>query len=139
MAYPRDHPLHQVERLTPASLKKVDLLLLTEGHCLADQAMELCQRDRDDESLGDLRAASLETLLQFVAAGYGVTLLPALAIQSPWLRESGVICRALEGSRAKRRVRLVFRPSFPRMPALAGVAEVIRARLPNTVTVLGGA
>ena len=58
------------------------LLLLEDGHCLRDQALEVCSRIRVQEEQ-DYRATSLETLRQMVAAGHGVTLMPQLAAESP--------------------------------------------------------
>jgi len=56
------------------------LLLLDQGHCLRDQALELCQlRDHLPRAGADYRATSLETLRHLVALGHGCTVLPALA------------------------------------------------------------
>src|SRR3569833_3153483 len=75
IAYPRHHPLQEKEKITRRDLEGIDLLLLAEGHCLASQAMDLCRLERDEHSdMADLRAASLETLLQLVGAGFGCTL-----------------------------------------------------------------
>lgn len=85
----------------------------------------------------DLRAASLETLIQLVAAGFGTTLVPALAMRGSWTTGSGVVAQPLELPHASRRVTLVYRQSFPRLAALEAFAAVIRQNLPNTVTLLG--
>ncbi len=58
------------------------VLLLEEGHCLRDQALEVCELAGADEFAG-FRATSLETLRQMVAAGVGITLLPRLAVAPP--------------------------------------------------------
>ena len=58
------------------------LLLLEDGHCLRDQALDVCSRIDVKES-EDYRATSLETLRQMVAAGLGITLLPELATRGP--------------------------------------------------------
>ena len=138
-AHPRQHPLYAKDEITRRDLGDVDLLLLTDGHCLTHQVMDVC-RLKDgigDSEMADLRAASLETLLQLVGAGFGCTLVPALAIRGPWMTDSGIIARQLELKDAYRRVHLVFRKTFPRRAALEALAEVIRANLPNTVKVLG--
>ncbi len=139
IAYPRQHPFYAKEKITRRDLESVDLLLLAEGHCLAKQAMDVChlkQRQQQGE-MADLRAASLETLLQLVAAGFGCTLVPALAMRGSWTTGSGVVAQPLELPDASRRVSLVFRHSFPRRQALAAFADLIRDNLPNTVTPLG--
>jgi len=135
LAHPSQHPLYAKDEITHEDLEKLDLLLLADGHCLARQVMDVCglaDRRRQGE-MSDLRAASLETLLQLVSAGFGSTLVPALATRGSWMTGSGIIARQLHLPDTKRRVSLVFRRSFPRQPALEAFAEVIRESLPNTV------
>ena len=86
--------------------------------------------------MADLRAASLETLLQLIAAGFGSTLVPALAMRGSWTTGSGIVTRELDLPDAYRRVSLVYRASYPRMEALQTLAQVIADHLPNTVTPL---
>lgn len=135
LAHPREHRLNHKDRITADDLESADLLLLAEGHCLTHQVMNLChltERPTKGE-MADLRAASLETLLQLVGAGLGCTLVPALAIRGGWMTDSGIIARPLELPNAYRRVSLVYRRSFPRSAAIAALAAVIREHLPNTV------
>ena len=134
-ACPRDHPLYNKDQITREDLEDMDLLLLSEGHCLSQQVMDLCHlKDRrSDNEMADLRASSLETLLQLVGAGFGSTLVPALAMGGSWTSGGGVITRELEFDAARRRVSMVCRKSFPRKQALAALAEVITDNLPNTV------
>ncbi|MEJ2392845.1 MAG: LysR substrate-binding domain-containing protein [Gammaproteobacteria bacterium] len=138
IAYPRKHPFYTKEKITRKDLEHANLLLLAEGHCLADQAMEVChmQERSNQGEFSDLRAASLETLLQLVGAGYGTTLVPALALRGSWTTGSGVVAQPLSLPHASRRVSLVYRRSFPRLAALEAFAEVIRANLPNTVSLI---
>jgi LysR family hydrogen peroxide-inducible transcriptional activator len=140
IAYPRDHAFYLKDNITRADLDNTDLLLLAEGHCLAQQVMDLCHlRDRDQGGeMADLRASSLETLLQLVGAGFGSTLVPALAMRGSWTTDSGVVARKLEFKDAQRRVSLVFRRSFPRKQALLALVNVITQSLPNTVYSLAG-
>ncbi|MBU0499663.1 MAG: LysR family transcriptional regulator [Gammaproteobacteria bacterium] len=135
IAHPHGHVLYNKDDITSEDLRQLDLLLLADGHCLAQQAMEVCglsERTGRGE-MGDLRAASLETLLQLVGAGFGCTLVPALAIRGSWMTGSGVIARKLDLPDTFRRVSLVFRRSFPRRRPLEVFAEVILRSLPNTV------
>ena len=139
IAYPRKHPFYTKDNITRKDLESVELLLLAEGHCLAEQAMEVChlkQRSAHGE-FADLRAASLETLLQLVGAGFGCTLVPALAMRGSWTTGSGVVAQALNLPDAHRRIALVYRRSFPRRAALDAFASVIRNNLPNTVKLIG--
>jgi LysR family hydrogen peroxide-inducible transcriptional activator len=141
LAHPRKHPLQDKDEIAAKDLEEIDLLLLAEGHCLTHQVMEVCHLvDREQTGeMGDLRAASLETLLQLVGAGFGCTLVPALAIRGGWMTDSGIIARRLDLPDACRRISLVYRRSFPRRPALDAFAGVIRGHLPNTVRALPAA
>ncbi|MCW9015308.1 MAG: LysR substrate-binding domain-containing protein [Gammaproteobacteria bacterium] len=140
LAYPRDHAFYTQENISRRDLEKTDLLLLSEGHCLADQAMSVCRlQNRDNQGdMADLRAASLETLLQLVAAGMGSTLVPALALRGSWTTGSGIVTRKLELPDARRRVSLVFRKTFPRRQAIDALADLIRQQLPTSVKVVAG-
>jgi LysR family hydrogen peroxide-inducible transcriptional activator len=138
LAHPRDHALYAKDEITQQDLDGVELLLLSEGHCLTHQVMEVChvsERAQEGE-MADLHAASLETLLQLVGAGFGCTLVPALAVRGSWITGSGVIVRPLDLPNAYRHVQLVFRKSYPRRAALDAFAQVILDHLPNMVTPL---
>ena len=138
LAHPRSHPLNSKEKITHKDLKQLDLLLLSDGHCLAQQVMDVCGwEDRPQQGeMGDLQAASLVTLLQLVGAGFGSTLVPALATQGSWMADSGIIVRKLELPDTYRRISLTYRCSFPRRQALEAFAEIIRDNLPNNVTLI---
>lgn len=138
VAFPRNHPFYTRERISQADLNGENLLLLSEGHCLADQAMAVChlQQRQAQGGMADLRAASLETLIQLVGAGYGITLIPALAMRGSWAGGSGVVAQPLAATDASRNVALIHRQSFPRQAALQALAAVICDNLPNTVTPL---
>jgi len=135
LAHPRDHEIYNKEDITRRDLSRLDLLLLADGHCLTRQVMDVCRLKEGamDNEMADLRAASLETLLQLVGAGFGCTLVPALAVRGAWTTDSGIIARKLDLGGAFRRVQFVFRKTFPRKQALMALAEVIRSQLPNTV------
>lgn len=135
LALPRRHPLYHKDKIGRRDLESLDMLLLAEGHCLAAQAMEVCRLSarRESGEQADLRAASLETLLQLVGAGIGATLVPALAMRGAWMTGAGVVARPLELPDASRRVSLVWRKGFPRAAAIGALADVILADLPNTV------
>jgi LysR family hydrogen peroxide-inducible transcriptional activator len=88
--------------------------------------------------MADLRAASLETLIQLVRSGFGITLIPALAMRGSWATGGGVVAQPLELAGASRRISLVYRQSFPRAQALQALAQVIIDNLPNTVYPVDG-
>jgi LysR family hydrogen peroxide-inducible transcriptional activator len=137
LALPRGHALDHKDPITRRDLASLEMLLLSEGHCLAEQTMEICRLSsrRDAGEQADLRAASLETVLQLVGARMGATLVPALALRGTWTTDAGVIARPLQVPDAFRRVSIVWRKSFPRTAAIEALAEVILASVPNTVRV----
>ncbi len=71
--------LRGTESLRPVTLDPDQLLLLDEGHCLADQALEVCGLTRRQTRI-DLGASSLSTLVGLVAEGFGLTFLPEIAL-----------------------------------------------------------
>ena len=137
LAFPRNHPLYRRDEIRRRDLDEAELLFLADDHCLARQTLAVCGiDDRRDTAMSDLRAASLETLLQLVGAGLGATLVPALALRGAWTTDTGVVTRPLRIAAAQRRIDLVFRASFPRRAALAVLARTIQSCLPNTVRTL---
>lgn len=141
VACPKDHPLSRQEEVSEDQLADVDLLLLTDGHCLRDQVLKVCARKRGvakqqpgGHRFADLRASSLETLLNMVAAGFGCTLVPALAVRSPHLNSADIVARPLRLASAQRPVALWYRKSFPQPRLLQALAGVILDQLPDSVT-----
>lgn len=83
LAVPADHRLADAQApLAISALNDENVLLLEDGHCLREQALSVCHLAGAGERDG-FRATSLETLRQMVAAGVGITLLPALAVSAP--------------------------------------------------------
>lgn len=124
-ALPKGHSLADATSVPETALLD-ELLVLSDGHCLAGQARAACARPRRRTTTAgesDFRASSLETLANLVAAGYGVTLAPQLAASS--LERLGVVLRPLDG-KASRTIYLASRPTFPRPKALQALARVIR-------------
>jgi LysR family hydrogen peroxide-inducible transcriptional activator len=100
-------------------LAKENILLLEEGHCLRNQAENLCIRSNIKPS--DFQATSLPTLVQMVAANMGVTLLPRSAAPIEAREGSGVITRPLRSSDAGRSIGLIWRTSSPTGQFLAPI------------------
>ena len=110
-------------------LRGQSLLLLTEGHCLRDQALAICGTG-DREADGDFRATSLETILQMVATGMGSTLLPAMACAEA--RTRSVSLRPLAAG-VGRRIGLVWRRSYPKVRDIHQLARTLCEHLPPGV------
>lgn len=127
VAVPDRHRLAKRERVQVADLEDETLLLLEEGHCLRDQALEVCSRVGAGESQ-DFRATSLETLRQMVATGAGVTLLPELATKGAYGDARGVAVLPFAKPAPVRRVGAVWRRTTARRPAIDAVCKLISER-----------
>jgi LysR family hydrogen peroxide-inducible transcriptional activator len=128
LALPAGHRLARETAPVEASeLRGTEVLLLDEGHCFREQALEICATTRARES--EFRATSLTTLVQMVAGGVGVTLLPTVAISTEVAR-AGLRVRALASPRARRTIALVWRRRSPLAPALREIAHVVRETFP---------
>lgn len=134
VAMPANHPLVARKEIAPHDIDPKALLLLTDGHCLRDQAVDLCRQPHVGEgAMADMRATSLETLLHLTAAGHGVTLLPQLAVERGRAETDRLATRPLSGAQASRRVRLIHRRRSPRARAIIELARIVRASLPPSV------
>ncbi len=129
LAAPDAHPLAGRRALKLADLEDQHLLLLEDGHCLRDQALEVCRMSGASEKQG-FRATSLETLRQMVAANVGVTLLPVLAVQPPIARTGNVHLTPFRGHAPSRRIAMFWRKSSAMHTFLLQLAEVFK-RLPQ--------
>ena len=126
---PAGHPLAARKAIRGADLNASTLLLLNEGHCLRDQALQFCRHPNFGlGTMADTRATSLETLLHLTAAGYGVTVVPALVLAFWEGMTDRIVARPLVG--AQRHVRLAFRRDAPRRAALDKFASVVRDSVP---------
>lgn len=119
-----DQPVPQVDDL--AAMK---LLLLEEGHCFRDQALSFCDTARARPRDG-LDGSSLTTLVQMVAAGLGITLIPEMAVPVE-ARSAGVATARFPGVRPGRSVGMIWRKSNPLGTQLARVAEVVQEAAGN--------
>jgi len=123
VAMPDRHRLATRRRLKPADLAGEKLLLLEDGHCLRDQALEVCRKAGTEEQ--DFGATSLETLRQMVAAGLGLTLLPRLATEGPFSAARSVIVRPFAPPAPARVIGAAWRRSTTRHEAIAAICNII--------------
>lgn len=128
LAAPEHHPLAKRTGLTLAELNDQKLLLLEDGHCLREQALEVCRLAGANEK-SEFRATSLETLRQMVAAEVGMTLLPLLAVQPPVARSKNIHLLGFSDSHPSRRIAMVWRKSSAMNAFLIQLAQVF-AELP---------
>ena len=131
VALPSNHPLTAKSTIKVADLKGHTLLLLEDGHCLRDQALEVCSRI-DVREAEDFRATSLETLRQMVIAGLGITLLPEMAVEAPFSSQRGLAIRQFAKPTPARAVGAVWRKTTTRAEAIGAVCDVIHEAIAST-------
>jgi LysR family transcriptional regulator, hydrogen peroxide-inducible genes activator len=123
-ALPADHDLARRRRVSLDDLEGETLLLLEEGHCLRDQALEACRLAKIREA-PDFRGTSLETLRQMVAAGVGITLLPRLAIDQPTSRSVTLAVRRFQDPEPSRTIAAAWRPGSAREETITHLCDAI--------------
>ena len=128
LAVPTNSPLAKKTSIKVDDLNGESLLLLEDGHCLRDQALDVCSHIDIKES-EDYRATSLETLRQMVAAGLGITLLPELATRGPFGSGHGLLVKQFVRPVPSRSVGAVWRKSTARTEAIAAVCDVIHSSM----------
>lgn len=124
LALPPGHPLSGKRRVPPAALAQLPLLLLDEGHCLRDQALDVCRNAGVTAELANTRAASLATAVQCVTGALGVTLIPQSAVPVEAAR-SRLGLAQFAPPRPGRRIGLVFRSSSGRDGPYRQLAGII--------------
>ena len=121
VALPRKHALGKKQRLKLDDLKCEAFILMKEGHCLAGQALQFCRLNGFAPRVS-FRSAQIETVLAFVAAGWGVSVVPAMACQS---RVKGVSFRELPG--LTRSIGIIHREARPLNRAAQALVSFLRA------------
>jgi LysR family hydrogen peroxide-inducible transcriptional activator len=107
------------------------LLLLEEGHCLRDQALSFC-RMMTPEARESFGASSLATIVQMVAHGYGITLLPEMAVASEVYHRNDIRLLRFAAPEPKREIGLVWRKTSPRKADFTAFAALLKELAPRT-------
>ena len=128
VAIPNNDPLSEKSSIKAQDLKGHTLLLLEDGHCLRDQALEICSRV-DVREAEDFRATSLETLRQMVVAGLGITLLPESAVDAPFGSQRGLTIRHFAKPAPTRTVGAVWRKSSTRTAAISELCKIVHTAM----------
>lgn len=137
VALPATHPWADRERIHPDELKDETMLLLGTGHCFRDQVLEVCPEyarySASSEGIQrSFEGSSLETIRHMVAAGIGVTVMPASSLNLTGPEDRLLRYLPFEEPVPNRRVVLIWRKSFPRPAAMQALAKSIRdCRLPG--------
>ena len=127
LAIPEGHPLAKSRGpIDDKELRNLRVLLLEEGHCLRDQAVAACRLARVEPA--DIQATSLPALVQMVAAGMGVTYLPASASAVEARPGNGVVTKRLKHP-SHRTIGLAWRSTSPRSNHYAELAKLLKPAL----------
>ena len=119
-----EHPLAGRKNVKTSDLSDDSLMLLEEGHCLRDHVLDVCRLEKT-AIRSEFEATSLHTLVQMVAAGLGVTLLPEMAIQANIT--AGVnVCLLSITPQQSRRIGLVWRRTSPHVDRLLSVSTFLK-------------
>jgi LysR family hydrogen peroxide-inducible transcriptional activator len=124
-ALPPGHPLAARDSVPAHMLTSEQMLLLEDGHCLRDQVMQACGYERGDTPPVDFAATSLHTLVQMVAGGLGVTLLPKIAINAGVTDNTGIVLRPLTGDGGFRMLGFAWRPGAARAAEYRAMAPLL--------------
>ena len=122
---PSEHRLSAATKAHPVDVAMEDLLLLEDGHCLRDHALAACALENAPRNT-TFQGTSLHTLVQMVANGLGVTLLPQMAVESGILRGLDLVTRPLAGDRPYRRIALVWRRTSGRKETFRRLGAALR-------------
>jgi len=125
VALPAHHALAARPDIGMGDLEGSELLLLEEGHCLREHALEVCALAGAHERV-DFHATSMETLRQMVAADVGITLMPILAVQPPIAQTENLAIRPFTGTAPSRTIALVWRTSSALGPFLKELSRVFK-------------
>ena len=113
LATPKNHSLASRERLQGSDLVGEGVLLLEDGHCLRDHVLEACKL-RDSQIKVPYQATSLSTIVQMVANGIGITLLPKMAVDAGIMAGTDLDIRAFDQLNVARDIGLMWRKKTPR-------------------------
>jgi LysR family hydrogen peroxide-inducible transcriptional activator len=129
-ALPPGHKLAALDEIPVKALALERLLLLEDGHCLRDQTLAACGFARGAapaEPIDGFAATSLHTLIQMVAGGLGVTLVPRIAVDAGLTAGTDVELRPLAGPDTWRTIGLAWRPNTPRAADYRALAPILAA------------
>ena len=113
--------------LSNKDISNTNMLLLDEGHCLREHALEACNNKEAKQKIDSFKATSLLTLVQMVANNSGITLLPDIVINSELLRNSKIKILEYENNRNYREIALCWRISSPRSSDFIKFTEFLKS------------
>lgn len=125
LGIPKDHKLNQKTEVIVSDLKLEELLLLPEGHCLADQSIDLCTSSQKQE-VRRMQATSLETLKHLVASGLGYAVFPEYSINKESRYAGLVEYKEFKNAKIGREIVFVTRQSSLRLAEFRPIISLIK-------------
>jgi LysR family hydrogen peroxide-inducible transcriptional activator len=132
LCLPPGHQLEKIQQVKQQQLRGESLLLLEEGHCLRDHALEACKLETADTDLV-YQGTSLHTLVQMVANGLGLTLLPAISVDADILGDTHLQLKHFSNENVSREIGMAWRKSDPCREEYLLLAEFIREHIKDSV------
>lgn len=121
--FPEDQTVEN--KMSLDDLRGQSVLLLDEGHCLRDHALSACQIVEQDETSRALAGTSLYTIVQMVASGFGMSLLPQMSVEAGILKGTPIQQVPFDDPVPSRDIGLVWRDSDPRAADFKKIGDVI--------------
>ena len=130
VALPKENPLARTKKksLSNKDISNSNILLLDEGHCLREHALQACSKEAK-QKIDAFKATSLLTLVQMVANNSGITLLPDLVINSELLKSSKIKILDYENNQNYREIAVCWRTSTPRSKDFFEFAEFLKKNI----------
>ena len=125
LCLPPGHKMEKLSHVRQQQLRGEKLLLLEEGHCLRDHALEACKLESADTNLV-YQGTSLHTLVQMVANGLGVTLLPDIAVKADIVGDTRLQLKEFSSENVSREIGMAWRKSDPRREDYLLLGEFIK-------------
>lgn len=122
---PTGHPLGTQESIGPHEIDGASLILMEDGHCLRDQALDVCAAAGSPPATA-VEAASVATLVRMVESGLGATLLPASALRTELREGDGLVARSFGDSPPGRTITLQWRSTSARTEWFAEISQVLK-------------
>lgn len=124
LAFEKHHAIGKKKSLRTSDLQNRDLLLLEDGHCLRDHAMDACKLRVDKINI-PFQATSLNTIIQMVANDIGITILPKMAVDADILKGTDVKTRPFDEDHVWRSIGLMWRKQSPRQQEYQLLGEIV--------------
>ncbi|MGB3626225.1 MAG: LysR substrate-binding domain-containing protein, partial [Henriciella sp.] len=126
---PQDHKLSNTKKIIPEDLNGEDVLLLEDGHCLREHAIAACSLSPSSTPASNVSATSLATLVQMVAGGLGVSLVPKIAADAGLTAGVDLRLRQFDTPVFGRQIGIAWRAGSPREQEARLIGESVRETL----------